>query len=740
MQKLSQPHNSHGKAQETFVPSEDQYRTTLNSMRDAIHVVNSDLVILLMNDRFENWCGELGLEIDNPIGKTIFDVFPHLPDRLKKEYRQVFSSGQVLTTVEVTEAQGHKIATETRKIPVTDEVGQIGQVITVIRDITEQERVRKENEAAKERIQLLFETIPHALYECDKNGIITLTNSTYSKITGYAKNELVGMHIQDLMLPGAQRDEVASYLEQLVKEQPTPTPYLATNLTKNGQPIDVEVNWNYRCNDQGQVDGFVCILSDITERKKADQALNQSEEQYRSLVANIPGVVWRSDQTGNTTFIGQNVKEIYGYSQEEIYDGGSQLWFGRIHPDDVATVQHSFKLLFEESMPLDVEYRIQRKDGEWIWLQDRSTGTYEKEGVKYADGVFIEVTDRKQAEQTLQESEERFRVLSEASFEGVVFSDKGILVDANKAFLDIYGYRYDEAIGKPVISFVLPEHRDMVIQKIQSGFSGVYDHKGLHKNGQVIDLEVHGRNVVYHGRNIRMTAVRDITERKKAEAKLVEYQSQLKSLTAQLTIAEEQEKRRIAEHLHDEVGQCLAFCKMKLQLVLDSISERATVDELETVCEMLTQSMLNVKDVTYGLSSPILKELGFEKAVGAWLKDDIERQHDVKTELIVDGQAKLMNENLKTLLFRSIRELVTNAVKHANPNQIHVYIDRQKDNISVRVEDDGEGFDPDTIEYNSKKGFGLFSIRERLDYLGGELELISLSNHGCKATLKIPLD
>ena len=598
---------------------ENQYRATLDSMRDAIHVVDSDLIILVMNARFKQWCAELGLEIGDPIGRSVFEVFPHLPDRVKEEYHQVFASGQVLTTVEVTEAQGREVATEARKIPV-HENDQVVRVVTVVRDITEQERIKKESKAAEERIRVLFETIPHALYECDKNGIITLTNSAYSRITGYSKGELLGMHIQELMLPGPQRDELPCYLEYLVKEKPVPTPYMARNLTKDGQSVDVEINWDYRCNEQDQVVGFVCILSDVTERKKAEEALHQSEDQYRSLVVNMPGVVWRTDQTGKTSFIGPNVKEIYGYSQAEIYEQGSQLWFDRIHPEDVNKVKKSFKSLFKEGMRLDVEYRIQRKDGEWIWLQDRSIGTYEKENMKYADGVFV-----------------------------------------------------------------------------------------------------------------------DITTRKQAETKLLDYQRQLKSLATQLTLTEEQEKRRIAEQLHDDVGQCLAFCKMNLQLVIASISEQSRVDELETVCEMLTQSMDHINDLTYDLSSPILKELGFEKAIGAWLKDDIESKHGVKTQLIADYQTEPINDEIKAILFRSIRELVTNSVKHANPGQIHVCISREKEDIVVCVEDDGDGFDPRTIESASKKRYGLFSIRERLDYLGGCLELISSPGHGCKAVLKVPL-
>ncbi|MFC1653019.1 PAS domain S-box protein [Planctomycetota bacterium] len=735
----SQPNKSHIKNDESLGPSEDQYRATLDSMGDAIHVVDSQLTILLMNKQFMEWCEELGLEIGNPVGRDIFDVFPHLTPRVKDEYRQVFDNGQVLTTVEGTNTNGQIIITETRKIPVFNESDQVVRIITVIRDITEQEHIRKEHEATKERIRILFETIPHALYECDKDGIITFTNSAYSTITGYSKNELVGTHIQELMFPGPQKDEIASYLQWLIQEQPDPTPYVTRNLTKDGRPIDVEVHWNYRPNEKGQVVGFVCILSDITERKKAEEALNQSEEQYRSLVANMPVVVWRTDETGQTTFISPSVKEIYGYSQEEIYDAGSQLWFGRIHPDDVKRVEESFRLLFRKGKQLEVEYRIQRKDSKWIWLQDRSTGTYEKEGMRYADGAFIEITSRKQAEKTLQESEERFRALSEAAFEGVVFGEKGILVDANKAFLDIYGYSYEEAIGKPVMDFVVPEHRDMVIQNVRSGFTGVYEHKGLHKDGHVIDLEVHGRNVSYQGRDMRMTAIRDITNRKRAETRVLEYQRQLKSLTHQLSMTEEQEKQHIAELLHDDVGQSLALCKLKLQVLMDSVSECGVVDELKTTCEMLTQSMEHIKNVTYDLSSPLLKELGYEKAVDVWLKDDIEPQYDVNTELVVDGPLPKLEDNVKTLLYRSTRELVINSVKHASPERIQVQVCKENNSISLSVEDNGSGFDPKVVEASSKKKFGLFSIRERMGYLGGSLELESSPGCGCKARVKIPL-
>jgi len=126
---------------------------------------------------------------------------------------------------------------------------------------------------SRERITSVVETIPHAVYECGTDGIITWTNSSYARITGYATNEIVGMHIRDMMEPGPQKDSLPAYLKKLISEQPKPTPYFARNRTKDGRTIDVQVDWTYKRGQDGQVAGFVCILSDITERKEAQQEL-----------------------------------------------------------------------------------------------------------------------------------------------------------------------------------------------------------------------------------------------------------------------------------------------------------------------------------------------------------------------------------------------------------------------------------------------------------------------------------
>jgi PAS domain S-box-containing protein len=154
------------------------------------------------------------------------------------------------------------------------------------------------------------------------------------------------------------------------------------------------------------------------ERARAEQALRASEERYRTLITHIPDVVWLTDSQGRTVFVSPHVQRIGGYTAEELYRAGPSAWFGRVHPDDLPMVQKHFAALFGgPGRTFDLEYRLQHKDGRWIWLHDRAVTTYEAHGVTYAYGIYTDITDRKRAEEiralllnqviTVQEEERR---------------------------------------------------------------------------------------------------------------------------------------------------------------------------------------------------------------------------------------------------------------------------------------------------------------------------------------------
>jgi PAS domain S-box-containing protein len=233
----------------------------------------------------------------------------------------------------------------------------------------------------------------------------------------------------------------------------------------------------------------------------------------------------------------------------------------------------------------------------------------------------------------------------------------------------------------------------------------------------------------------------DIAERKRAEEKLFVYQAQLKSLASELTLTEERERRRIATELHDRIGQLLVISKVKLGALREFEQSDEFTGAVNEICDSLDQSIQNTRSLTFDLSSPILYELGFEAAVAEWLDEQIREKHGIETEFIDDGQPKPLDDDISVLLFRDVRELLINVVKHAQADKVKVAVRRIDNEIYVSVEDDGVGFNISEITSIATKtrGFGLFSIRERLEQLGGRLEIDSKPGCGTRVTVIAPL-
>ena len=230
-------------------------------------------------------------------------------------------------------------------------------------------------------------------------------------------------------------------------------------------------------------------------------------------------------------------------------------------------------------------------------------------------------------------------------------------------------------------------------------------------------------------------------ERIRAEKRAREYQAQLKSLTSQLTLAEESERHRIATELHASIGQSLASTKLELDALRHRVSPKDPDEALKEVSDSIGKAIDDMRSLTFDLSFPILYELGFEAAVATWLADQIEEKHHIATEFEDDEQPKPLDEDVCVLLFRTVRELLFNVVRHAKAKKVKVSISRVGRQIQVGVEDDGIGFDPEKTAATAvrKGGCGLFSIRERLEQFGGQLEIESAPGQGCRVTVTAPL-
>jgi len=231
-----------------------------------------------------------------------------------------------------------------------------------------------------------------------------------------------------------------------------------------------------------------------------------------------------------------------------------------------------------------------------------------------------------------------------------------------------------------------------------------------------------------------------VSEINRARKKLAADVTQLRSLASQLSLTEERERHRLAMQLHDHIGQSLIISKAKLDEHRGSGTSGELADVLEEVCERLGQVIQDTRTLTFDLSSPILYMMGFETAVDEWLTDEIKNKHRIETVFEDDGQHKPLDDDIRTVLFRNVRELLINVVKHSKASKVKVSVRKYQDNILVCIDDDGIGFDLSEIKSGAANGkFGLFSIRERLEQLGGHVEIDSKPGEGSKITMTAPL-
>jgi signal transduction histidine kinase len=222
----------------------------------------------------------------------------------------------------------------------------------------------------------------------------------------------------------------------------------------------------------------------------------------------------------------------------------------------------------------------------------------------------------------------------------------------------------------------------------------------------------------------------------KANEKLVAYQTQLKHLSSALSLTEERERRHISEDLHDRIGQTLTVIKMKLEELRNPQVDTDSVSVLNETGELLDNAIHDTRTLTFEISPPILYELGFESAV-EWLIEQFRERHNIPIEYEGNGDGMMLDDDLSFFLFKSVRELLFNAIKYAKAGRIKVLVRREKNGIRISIEDDGVGFDFSKVQFSLENltGFGLFSIRERMEHFGGHLVVKSKPGQGTHMAL-----
>ncbi len=374
-----------------------------------------------------------------------------------------------------------------------------------------------------------------------------------------------------------------------------------------------------------------------------------------------------------------------------------------------------------------------------------------------------ELAESRRAEQALREYTERLEEMLERRTKGLrdareyaesivaairepllVLDEELRVVSANRSFYRTFKVTPKETEGQPLYElgngqWDIPRLRELLAEVLPNNaafddFEVEHDYPTIGQRTML--LSARREREASETRMILLT-IEDITERKRAEEKVHMFQRRLRSLASQLSLAEERERKRMASGLHDQVGQPLAAVKMKLGALRGLLSD-GLVDQVDEIRELIDQAIHEMRSLTFELSPPILYDLGLEPAL-EWLVEQVQAEHGILGRFEDDGQNKPLGDDSRGLLFWVVRELLLNVVKHAKARTATVSIWRDDDELRVSVEDDGVGFDTSEIE-KMTRGFGLFSIRQRLTEFGGQVEVESKPGQGTRVILVAPLD
>jgi signal transduction histidine kinase len=206
-----------------------------------------------------------------------------------------------------------------------------------------------------------------------------------------------------------------------------------------------------------------------------------------------------------------------------------------------------------------------------------------------------------------------------------------------------------------------------------------------------------------------------------------------------VTLAEELERRKIAENLHERIGQTLAVSRMKLGVLREAIPTAELVRELDDIRELIGETIQDARSLTFELSPPVLHEVGLMAGL-EWLVEKFDAQSDIDFQFRNDGKNPILDDNIRMLLFRAVRELLFNVASHSRATTCVVEIFEDGENVHVGVEDDGVGFDLEQVDgsITEPSGFGLFSIRERMNHLGGKFMVDSKPGKGARVAIVSP--
>ncbi len=524
----------------------------------------------------------------------------------------------------------------------------------------EKEAVRREQaeEALREsqaRYRQLWDDAPVAYHTLDARGIILHVNQTEAAMLGYTKKEMVGKSIFDFVL-AEQRKEAKERFRLKLAGEAVPKDLDRIYVRKDGSRIYVSVDDVLEHDSAGKVVGVRTTMVDVSERKRTEVALRESEKRFRDVAYSMADWVWEVDENGVYTYCSERVEDILKYSPEEII---GKTPFELMPVDEAKKIREAFaKLVQRKESIKDLENWNISKTGEMVCLLTSGVPILDEHGhVKGYRGVDKDITKRKHAEEALWQSEKKYSTLVENSLTGIYIDQDDKIVFANHRFAEIYGYSREELMGLEPWRLVHPEDRPLTDQRRARRLKGdavpsEYLARGMTRTGETIWVSRRNALIEYEGRPAILGNIVDISRQKHAEEELQRINEELKNFVHVVShdlktpiISIQGFSRRLLKGYQKKLGDKgrqyvlqIDSSARRMEVLVSDLLELSSIGRVVSTFEDIPSHEI-VSHVTSGLQDR-LKDKGIKLVVAQNLPTihcDGERIYQVFENLIVNA-------------------------------------------------------------------------------------------------------
>jgi len=707
--KLSEEIKERRRIEEELRKSEEKYRAIFESFYDVYYQTDKEGLITIISPSVKT---QAGYDPEDVIGHPVTDFYLH-PDDREKFMQELKETGTVNDyELKLKAKDGRVIEVSASSNLVFDTEGKPVGVEGVLRDITKRKRAEMALKESEEKYRDLVENLSEVIYALDQSGRLIYASPAVKSLTGYSPQELETRNFAELI-----------HQEDLSRARAGFQKVLSGKSMANEYRIiskDGEVRCIYTSSrpilNENQVVGVQGVLTDITERRKTDKALQENEERFRTIVETAPGMLMITDAEGKNIYVSPNCEQLTGYQQEELQ--GNFVWW--VHKDETPKARKVFEQTYQNGKGgKDFEYKAVRKNGE-VWHASSSWEPLRDKEGNFQGVVMqtIDITERKRAEETLQAREAYLDQLFESAQEAIVMADsEGRALRINKEFTRVFGYTTKEAVKRKVDELIVPkklqQEASSITRNVSKGEKIAIETVRCHKDGTPIDVSVLASPIIINDELAGTFGIyRNITRRKRDEEQI---RASLK------------EKEILLQEINHRVKNNMQIISSLLNLQSRHIEDKKSLELFQSsqnrvksmalIHERLYQSKdfarVDVADYVRSLTNQLFITYGIDQS-------SIRLKIDIK-DIFLD-----MNTAIPCGLI--INELVSNSLEHAFPRgaqgEIKIAMHPlNKNEIELIVSDNGVGM-PEGTELKNSRSLGLYLVSMLAqDQLHGEIKL-----------------